>query len=128
MGKRLFTILVLLVVTFVFTVPASASSITENPNSLRHIEGEIRKTTEITDSALTKYFTNKAKVLTRDIAEKASGKEKANLHICSDKLVLSEAKLLKYENNNTFNYILTVPVALESSHEFSNVTLFFWAK
>ena len=126
MKKKLLNILVILAMVFVFVVPnVSASDQNVDPSLLDSFKDDISKTSEILDEEQKEFFTNKIRNLLKENNGKSLGKEKASLNIDTDKIDFSGVKLLKYENNDTFSYMVSMPVILENSHEFSNVTFVF---
>ncbi len=127
MKKKLLNILVILAMVFVFVVVpnVSASDLNVEPSPLDSFKDEISKTSEISDEKQKKFFTNKIRNLLKENNGKSLGEEKASLNIDPDKIDFSGVKLLKYENNDTFSYMVSMPVILENSHEFSNVTFVF---
>jgi hypothetical protein len=111
----------MLAILLAFTIPASAEGLQGNDDPYEKLAQEVSKSTEITDPQQKKFFFKKAEKLIK-------ANNKAKLHIASDKIAFSDAKLLKYESDAGFGYVVAYPVLLENSHEMSNISLVFNAK
>ncbi|MCF2132208.1 hypothetical protein L1I79_38220 [Strepomyces sp. STD 3.1] len=123
MKKKLVNVLAILVMAFVFTTPASANSPDVATDSLEYLAEQVEKTSQISDEKQKEFFAKKSEELLK--ANKGESKEEAALHITPDRIIFSKVKLLKYENENEFGYIVSFPVTLENSHEISNVSFVF---
>lgn len=117
MKRKIFNLFVLLVLTFVATIPVNAIENVESNTDLQNLQDQIENTAVITDKATTKQFIQKAKKLVQN--------KTAKFNIETNKIVFSKAKLVKYSDDESTYYMVGTPVNLKDSHELSNVSIVF---